>query len=194
MNSSTYGDARPFDEQVARLKRALGVADDQAVAKALGLSKAAFSNRKQRGAFPEDKLFALATRRPELKLDVRYVISGKSIAEEVVRRLDAFPARLVELRGELELKAFAKHVGIPQGELAQLEAGRALPTADHIVRLAKAFPEHSASWIAGGPRLKLDDELSDLEVILIRNYRLCSAETRASIRRAAAAGASQDSK
>lgn len=78
---------RLFDEQLLRLKQALGLAEDQAVASALGLSKAAFADRKKRDAFPADKLKALAADRPELKLDVKYVLTGVSDALE--RRLEA---------------------------------------------------------------------------------------------------------
>ena len=65
-----------FDHQLLRLKRALGVSADGEVAKALGMTKAAFSERKRRNAFPKDKLLALAGFRPELKLDTVYVMTG----------------------------------------------------------------------------------------------------------------------
>lgn len=67
---------REFDHQLLRLKQALGAAEDQAVAAALGLSKAAFADRKKRAAFPADKVKALAADRPELGLDVQYVLTG----------------------------------------------------------------------------------------------------------------------
>ncbi len=65
-----------FDAQLLRLKQALGVSSDQEVAAALGLTKAAFSDRKRRDAFPEEKLYALAAKRPDLHLDVLYVLVG----------------------------------------------------------------------------------------------------------------------
>lgn len=67
---------REFDHQLLRLKAALGVTSDQAVAAALGMTKAAFSDRKKRGAFPEDKLRALVTLRPDLLIDPTYVLTG----------------------------------------------------------------------------------------------------------------------
>lgn len=67
---------REFDHQLLRLKQALGVVEDQAVAAVLGMSKAAFADRKKRGAFPSDKVKALAADRPELGLDVRYIATG----------------------------------------------------------------------------------------------------------------------
>ncbi|MET3382525.1 MULTISPECIES: helix-turn-helix domain-containing protein [Variovorax] len=65
-----------FEQQLLRLKRMLGVSADGEVAKALGMSKAAFSERKRRNAFPKDKLLALAGLQPELKLDAIYVLTG----------------------------------------------------------------------------------------------------------------------
>ena len=73
-----------FDQQLLRLKQALGVTSDQDVAAALGLTKAAFSDRKKRGAFPEEKLYALAAKRPDLRLDVLHVLAGDK-KEAVVR-------------------------------------------------------------------------------------------------------------
>lgn len=69
-------DVQAFDHQLLRLKRVLGVSADGEVAKALGMTKAAFSERKRRHAFPKDKLLALAGFRPELRLDAVYVMTG----------------------------------------------------------------------------------------------------------------------
>lgn len=65
-----------FSDSLGRLKHALRVSKDQEVAEALGLSKTAFSERKKRGAFPEENLRALAQQRPELGIDVVYVLTG----------------------------------------------------------------------------------------------------------------------
>lgn len=78
---------RDFDHQLLRLKQALGVAEDQDVANALGMNKAAFSARKVRGAFPGDKVSALALKKPALRLDVKYILTGQS--DELERRLEA---------------------------------------------------------------------------------------------------------
>lgn len=72
---------REFDRQLIRLKEALGVTEDQDVANALGLSKAALSDRKKRGAFPDDKLLALIAKRPDLKLDFDYITLGRHSSE-----------------------------------------------------------------------------------------------------------------
>lgn len=65
-----------FDAALLRLKGQIGQTEDQAVASLLGLSKASFSDRKRRGSFPVEKLRALAQQRPDLNIDVDYVITG----------------------------------------------------------------------------------------------------------------------
>lgn len=180
-----------FAEQLDRLKEQLQVSMDTEVAELLGMSKTAFNERKRRNSFPTDKLQALANRRPELGLDPPYVLTGKKSQERVKARLQAFPLRLAELRGAEALESFAERVGIPANVLAQLESGRAMPTSDHVIQLIRAFPEHSPSWIAGGDKPTLDEELTYLEVVLIRNYRQCSKDDQDALRRAAAAGAAE---
>ena len=76
-----------FERQLHRLKAALRIAEDQDVARRLGMSKAAFSARKMRGAFPVDRVKALAIDEPELHLDVDYVLTG--VSAEVERRFAA---------------------------------------------------------------------------------------------------------
>ena len=66
-----------FSECMDRLKPALRVSKDQEVAAALGLSKTAFSERKKRGSFPDRELRKLAMERPDLGIDVDYVLTGQ---------------------------------------------------------------------------------------------------------------------
>ena len=66
-----------IDPALLRLKEQLGVSTDKEVAAVLGLGEKAFNARKKRGAFPEDKLLALTTKRPELGLDVAYILTGE---------------------------------------------------------------------------------------------------------------------
>lgn len=84
-----------FDQQLLRLKAAIGVTDDQEVAALLGLTKAAFSARKTRGAFPVDKLLALITTRPDLKIDASFVLTGEylSVAQAKAGLKSALQAR-----------------------------------------------------------------------------------------------------
>ena len=56
------------------------------------MTKAAFSARKKRGVFPEKELYALAAKRPELGLDVDYVLTGITAASRGLN--DAARARV----------------------------------------------------------------------------------------------------
>lgn len=65
-----------FDEQLLRLKQGVKLTADQDVAAMLGMKKEALFQRKKRDAFPDDKVWALATQRPDLQLDVAYILTG----------------------------------------------------------------------------------------------------------------------
>lgn len=67
-----------FNKQLLRLKEETGIIEDQGIAALLGLSKAAFSDRKKRDSFPIKEVFALAAQRPELGLDPDYIVTGTS--------------------------------------------------------------------------------------------------------------------
>lgn len=70
-----------FLNALNRLKEALGVSKDKQVADALGLSDKALNARKTRDSFPEMEVVALIARRPELKLDVSYVLTGERVSD-----------------------------------------------------------------------------------------------------------------
>ena len=67
-----------FDEAALRLKQQLQVRTDKEVAEALGLSAVAWVGRKKRDNFPEVELYALAAKRPDLKINVEYVLTGRA--------------------------------------------------------------------------------------------------------------------
>lgn len=68
---------RDFDEKLFRLKQALDVSEDQQVAAALGMTKAAFSERKRRDAFPDDKVATLASTGALRSVGVDWVLTGQ---------------------------------------------------------------------------------------------------------------------
>jgi hypothetical protein len=70
-----------FEQALLRLKEQLQLQADKEVASVLGLSPTAFNDRKKRDAFPEDKLLALSVKRPELKLDVTYILTGERVSD-----------------------------------------------------------------------------------------------------------------
>jgi hypothetical protein len=76
-----------FEETLLRLKERVGVPSDKGIAELLGMGEKALNARKRRGSFPVDKLKALAADRPDLRLDVKYVLTGES--DELERRLAA---------------------------------------------------------------------------------------------------------
>jgi len=93
-----------FTECLNRLKPVLRVSKDQEVAALLGLSKTAFSERKKRGSFPDRELRALARARPDLNIDVDYVLTG--VAQAALEVINAAQAGtpLVKVGGaELQL-------------------------------------------------------------------------------------------
>lgn len=65
-----------FLSQVLRLKEALRVESDKEAAETLGIKPTTFNEKKRRGAFPEKELRALAQQRPELGINVEYVLTG----------------------------------------------------------------------------------------------------------------------
>lgn len=66
-----------FDrERLQRLKEALRVSKDKELAEALGMGEKAFNARKARNSFPVKELFAAASKHPDLKIDVPYVLTG----------------------------------------------------------------------------------------------------------------------
>lgn len=78
-----------FQGVLLRLKEQLGVETDKEVAELLGMTVKAFTARKSRGSFPEDKLLALVARRPELLLDADYILMGRRLYEETAARTAA---------------------------------------------------------------------------------------------------------
>lgn len=79
---------RSFDRVLLRLKEQLGVQTDKEAAELLGMQEKAFNARKRRDAFPDDKVLALAQRRPELGIDALYVITGVRKLETLASESD----------------------------------------------------------------------------------------------------------
>lgn len=69
-----------FHHILNRLKTTLGFTKDKEVCEVLGLKETAFSVRKKRNSFPEKELRALVQQRPDLGIDVSYVLTGVSSA------------------------------------------------------------------------------------------------------------------
>lgn len=65
-----------FKGKLIRLKNELNVETDKEVAEYLGMTNNAFTVRKSRNSFPEKELFALKAKRPDLDLDMDYILLG----------------------------------------------------------------------------------------------------------------------
>ena len=85
-----------FDEAALRLKQQLKVTEDKAAAEALGMSARAWAGRKERGSFPEKELRALAQQRPDLGIDVDYVLTGQSARQAAAQMLVNFGQRVLD--------------------------------------------------------------------------------------------------
>lgn len=119
-----------FYERLGRLKAALRLSKDKEVAEVLGLGEKAFNARKTRGAFPEKELRALAQQRPELGIDVDYVLTG--ITSQARALLDAKEARI----------ARAVDAGMDFGQVRAMEAAQGVgPAPEQIQRLAGMLPK-----------------------------------------------------
>lgn len=121
---------KQFDQQLMRLKSMLGVTGDQDVAALLDMSKAAFSDRKKRDSFPEEKLRALAHRRPDLPIDVEYVLKGETARMRFEQEHHREPANIAELT------AYAMSEALKPDEQLLLEAYRGLTTTARKALLA----------------------------------------------------------
>jgi transcriptional regulator with XRE-family HTH domain len=164
-----------FDEQLLRLKQMVKLTADKDVAGLLGMTKAAFSDRKKRGAFPEDKLGALAAQRPELLIDVNYVLTGRRSQEHTLARLSQAGGRIRKVRGTRTVAEFAAQIGTTAEAVSKVEAGEEWLSNELLGRIIE-HEKLSPMWLLSGEELVLEGELSHMEKVLITNYRAASAE------------------
>lgn len=175
-----------FEEAALRLKQELALNQDKEVAEVLGLSPVAWVGRKKRDNFPEKELLALTARRPELKLDVNYILKGQRTGDKVAAMLAKLAQRQREVRGTRSIEEFATLVGSSVLEWAQIEAGEKRPSSDLMMRVVNAHPDLDPMWVMGDERQKVEGELSPMEVVLISNFRNASAEGQDALRHLAA--------
>lgn len=114
-----------FERATLRLKELVGVQTDKDLAELLEMDVSAFNKRKARGSFPDERLRALAQRRPELGIDVEYVLTGGRLTQRERDHLES---------------ARALTLGLPMDEgdrqrlLAQLEDGFVLLATQNAAR------------------------------------------------------------
>lgn len=90
-----------FEKILLRLKEGVGLGQDKDIAELLGMSSRAFTARKTRGSFPEDKLLALSALRPDLKLDTAYILTGHRVngLGNAVLKVNQYANRLMAVSG-----------------------------------------------------------------------------------------------
>jgi hypothetical protein len=114
-----------FERAALRLKEQAGVATDKDLSALLGMDVSAYNKRKTRGSFPIEKLHALATTRPDLKIDVAYVLTG--ITSAATALLEAKQARIEQ----------AVNTGLGFDEIRQMETQRDPASIEVIVALLR---------------------------------------------------------
>ena len=100
-----------FERATLRLKELVGVQTDKDLAELLEMDVSAFNKRKARGSFPDERLRALAQRRPELGIDVEYVLTGGTLSAHERQALEG-------------ARAFTLALQLPEADKARL-LGRA---------------------------------------------------------------------
>jgi hypothetical protein len=134
-----------FEEALLRLKQQLQVRDDKDVAAFLGLSAPAFNMRKKRGNFPETELYALAAKRPDLKLDVGLVLHGDRLTPDQRGALAvtaAYPPAGIPDAAAQVAKAFVDrntHRREQYEQIIDLLEGCSDRTVETVLRLAEAL-------------------------------------------------------
>lgn len=178
-----------FEEAALRLKQQLRVSDDSQAAQAIGMSPRAWAGRKKNDSFPADKLRALVQQRPELGIDVDYVLTGQSTQAAAAQMVLNMADRFRQVRGTRSADEFATLLGTTPQTIEAIEAKAQLPSSELMKRLIDAHPERDLLWMMGGESPTLEQvggALTPLEVILLGNYRTASKEGRAALRRMAA--------
>jgi hypothetical protein len=124
-----------FEEAALRLKQQLRVTEDKQAAELLGMTGNAWVLRKRRQAFPVQEIHELAAKRPDLGLDVTYVLTGKTQRETLAERAAAVTVEAA-LAHDLSKKSPAfQHKGSRAGdrEGALVEAWRACSQEDRAL-------------------------------------------------------------
>ncbi|MFU2080630.1 helix-turn-helix domain-containing protein [Avibacterium endocarditidis] len=129
-----------FENQLKRAKECLGVKSDAAFAKAIEMPVTTFSSRKKEQKFPEKELFALKAKRPELNLDMDYILLG--------HRRETYEAMEKEALKDMPKPDFSDKTGL----LVQLfmqcdDQGRAaiLSVAQTMAAMAKTTQSNHAT-------------------------------------------------
>lgn len=176
-----------FEEATLRLKQQLKVTEDKQVAEALGINGKAFTARKRRDAFPEKELLALTARRPELLVDVDYVLTGKRSMAYSLAKLASAGQRVRQVREEagLSIAEFATALGTQPDYVLRVEGADRWFANDLLTPIIETF-KVPPMWLLSGELPAVEATLSPFEVFLVECYRLCGPAQRTALRTTAA--------
>lgn len=178
-----------FKEASLRLKQALGLEMDKDVADALGMTKRSWAGRKVSGKFPEKELRALAQRRPELGIDVDYVLTGLK-GDEIQSAVSGISERIRSMRGVRSVEDMAAEADVTPDKWVAAERGA--HDAEFIKQIITCM-DVDPVWLLMGESQQLSRELDHMEVALVENYRRSSAEAQDLMRRMAVLSARSNS-
>ena len=128
-----------FDRAALRLKQSLQVEQDKEVATLLAMSARAWAGRKKNDSFPEVELRALAQRRPDLGIDVEYVLTGGRMSPHERQAVDRATQFTSELEG-LDAASRARLLTLAhQAGLDTASAAASQPLSDDERELLEMF-------------------------------------------------------
>lgn len=136
-----------FELTLLRLKEQLGVTTDKQVDELLGMEVSAFNKRKARGSFPESHLMRLLEQRPELGLDVTYVLTGERVGPKERTALDAMYVTTARTVGDVPegsdvpaVVASASRAGRDQAQISA-SAGRCSNKRRQLMQMIESVDE-----------------------------------------------------
>lgn len=163
-----------FEAKLRRLKECAGMSADQEVAAALGMTKSAFSVRKLRDSFPDEKLFVFAAKRPELGIDVTYVLTGDRSIQGPARAALENTARFF---GTMQVSDMATYEELATRLVKATQDAVRLRSArrdvyDQLLSRLDQLTERSLALV-----LDLADRLALADVVEARRVSVPAAET-----------------
>ncbi len=118
-----------FVDFLYRIKQELDFKQDKDVADFLGLSEKAFSARKRRQSIPEDKLRAELLKRPELNVDLHYILTGE---------------RSVDKSTNKDLSTYGEQVTLEEKKLLEAYRAASNEAKAALLAVAKVIEKNSA--------------------------------------------------
>ncbi len=174
-----------IERAVLRLKEQVRIKTDKDIAALLGMDVSAFNKRKKRNSFPERELLALAAARPDLNLDVDYILNGRatSMAFGTTKQIGT-RLRKERLRINWSAADMARHLGCPLADYVALEDGLREPSYKEVMAL-REHDQLDAEIVLGGNSMRRPTwELDEDEAELMTNYREASGPLRRTARAA----------